>query len=118
MEKEALFGNLLRVYTGEYTRAEHIPEDGMIVTIEDVQPVVSNDKGTLLITSPELPRPWFLNRTGARVIAALLESKRREDWLGKRIEIALDPTVEYLGNRGSIIIRQRLPREDTPGRDA
>ena len=104
----------------EFLGKQHIdPENDLVVTIKWVEAAETyngHKKETARVMYFEEPevRPMILNATNGKTIANLYGSPYREDWVGKRIAIFVDPNVPNPsgGAPGGLRIRKYIPKED------
>ena len=104
----------------EYLGKQHIdPDNDLVVTIKWVEAAETfngRKKETARIMYFEEPdvRPMILNSTNGNTIANLYGSPYREDWVGKRIALFVDPHVNNPsgGAPGGLRVRPYIPKED------
>ena len=71
-----------------------------IVTVKDVvrESVGRDNDPKWCLYTRELDKPMTLNRTNLKRLAATTGSNTLEHWIGKRVEIFVDPNVEFGGD--------------------
>jgi hypothetical protein len=91
--------------------------DGLVLTIDEVREETIGhgakaEKKLLVYFREDNVKPLALNKSRAVAIAGLLGGSTPSDWIGKEIEVYLDPTITFGGERtGGIGVRapQVLP---------
>lgn len=93
--------NINEVYSGNYLKAEHIPQGKAVrVTIAtvSVEEFDSNDKveRKIVLGFQGKDKKFVVNKTNAAIIAENIGSTNSDDWIGQSIQL-VNRKVEYAG---------------------
>lgn len=106
--------NISQIRDSKFLTKEDCGPNGALVTITDCFQENVGMQGQALelkwcLSFQEMGKPMVLNSTNAQLIANILHSEETEHWIGQRIVIYNDPTIQYAGKLVGGI-RVRAPR--------
>lgn len=106
--------------TSQYLGKQHFgPDEKKDVTIKDFDEQIIEDhkrrtkelKAILYFEEPDV-RPWIAIKTNRKAIAELLGTPYMEDWIGHKITLWVDPSVQNTfdpQNPGGVRVWPKLP---------
>ncbi|MDA1095366.1 MAG: hypothetical protein O3A25_19205 [Acidobacteria bacterium] len=103
------------ITTGRYLKREDVTEAGSIHRIVSVvqEALRTGTEGETelkwLLTVDDL-KPLILNATNIRRLVAAFESQDTDDWIGQRIVLYDDPTIEFGGKQVGGVRVRAVPR--------
>ena len=104
-ERNAAMVSYHEVYKGSYLKKEDVGA-GKDVTIEAVRIADMDDGPSLVAKLLEVDQEWVINKTNCRILEDMFGSDDSTAWLGKRVCLYNDRTVQYQGNVGGIRVRE------------
>jgi|TARA_R110000751_G_scaffold80621_1_gene162679 hypothetical protein len=92
----------MKIVTGTYLKGEELTTEGENFRITGVtEEVLANRDGspgdTRFILALSGAKPLVLNKTNIRRLVAAFDSNESDEWIGKTIQLYLDPDVEFGG---------------------
>jgi hypothetical protein len=99
-------------FKSKYLGKDDLADGPVIVTIEDLHPVTlkdddGHDESKTAMTFSDFPKPWLVNFTNWMTCEDAY-GEESDDWIGRKIEIFVDPTVMMKGKRTGGV-RCRIP---------
>lgn len=92
------------VFQSEFLKAADLSDGGddyhtMLVTITDIETSKPFDDGNVqrMLTFKETPKKLGLNKTNWNSISRITKQDDDENWKGARLELWVDPEVQYAG---------------------
>ena len=89
------------ITTGKYLKHEDVTEEGSVHKIVSVvqESLRTSDGETELkwLLTLDALKPLVLNSTNIRRLVAALGTAQTDEWIGQRIVVYSDPTIEFAG---------------------
>lgn len=96
--------------TSTYLKKEDVPKLPELLTISEIEIKEIGDgeeaRKKIILSFEEIDQVLVCNKVNAQAISQIAETDIIEDWAGKKIQIYIDPNVQFKGERiGGLRIR-------------
>lgn len=105
--------NVNEIYGGEYLKKEHVTRPTTLTIAATGMTTFEDGKKQIVLHFNRTDKVLGLNVTNANFCATAFQSFNSDDWVGKKIEVYVDPNVMMKGSRVGGV-RVRLPNGQQP----